>query len=345
MNYINQLTSLRFVLAFWVLLHHYSVRNTNFEYSIISFGYVAVDFFFVLSGFVIARSYSYRHGFKFSTFIKKRFARVYPLHILFLVLYVLLYFFAELYIGGVKHPEKYNFESIWSNVFLVHAWGFENNLYFNFPSWSVSSEWFAYCFIFPLWIALSKRGLLFCFLMSILIILLCNFLTLILLNRELTRLTFDYSILRIIPEFFVGCFSYYSLFFLGGFGQRFLKLLCFFSLLSISYILSLDVNWHFLIIFFIGVFISSFSCINSGLVNSFFTNRYFVILGESSYSLYMMHMFFYSVYFNGLDFIFGSSDWTMIFWYVGVLLVVLFSVVLHRYLEIPLSKLLYKVIK
>ena len=67
-RHLPALTGLRFVLALWVILHHLTGRGQMLEpaalalpgplYALIRGGYLAVTTFFVLSGFVLSRSYA-----------------------------------------------------------------------------------------------------------------------------------------------------------------------------------------------------------------------------------------------------------------------------------------------
>src|SRR3954471_12062210 len=86
---MNYLTSIRGLAALLVVLfhvHQYLVNIAAFAPfdALIANGYLAVDFFLVLSGFII--SYRYAADFKsgimtnFHDFIAKRLARIYPLH-------------------------------------------------------------------------------------------------------------------------------------------------------------------------------------------------------------------------------------------------------------------------
>ena len=104
-------------------------------------GYLWVDFFFILSGFILA----YRYGETCRTlswpsyghFVWQRVARIWPLHLVtmgFAIVYLLL-----------KHGGGYlNRASIMTNFFLAHSWGHEFGPPLNFPSWSLSCEWGAY---------------------------------------------------------------------------------------------------------------------------------------------------------------------------------------------------------
>lgn len=114
-------------------------------------GYLAVDFFFILTGFVLAHVYlrqleagTYRHVH----FLKKRFARLYPLHLAVMLLLVLLLLTAQLFDLRVNNANRYTTEGFFLNVFLANGLDLIQNLTWNGPSWCVSSEWQAYL-VFP----------------------------------------------------------------------------------------------------------------------------------------------------------------------------------------------------
>src|SRR4029077_5875685 len=94
---LASLTPLRGIAALWAVLFHFCwyfpaihpERYTGAVYK----GYLAVDLFFVLSGFVI--THVYREGFarrvtgrRYWDFLKARVARVYPLHLTVLLIFV-----------------------------------------------------------------------------------------------------------------------------------------------------------------------------------------------------------------------------------------------------------------
>jgi peptidoglycan/LPS O-acetylase OafA/YrhL len=87
--YLTTLTPLRGIAALVVVVFHSNLMLMPFmpisKPHFITAGWLWVDFFFVLSGFII--SYVYGENFKGSVsaasywkYIKSRFARVYPLH-------------------------------------------------------------------------------------------------------------------------------------------------------------------------------------------------------------------------------------------------------------------------
>jgi peptidoglycan/LPS O-acetylase OafA/YrhL len=150
---LHSLTGLRFWFAFLVVLHHSLVHWFGHDAYVVSdFGYIGVDFFFVLSGFVL--TWSWRPAVSARRFWWNRIARVWPLHITTLVLAVAV-------VGvGVAIPGWWG---VVSNLFLVQAWSPDMKTYFGFNAvaWSLSCEAFFYA-CFPLLVRrlarLGQRG-------------------------------------------------------------------------------------------------------------------------------------------------------------------------------------------
>jgi peptidoglycan/LPS O-acetylase OafA/YrhL len=154
---LDSLTSLRGFAALLVVLYHCeSVKIYNLRpwTQVIAHGYLAVDFFFVLSGFVIAyvyaREFDYHLG-QYRRYLALRLGRIYPVHLVGLCLAALAIIAFQL----VNSKAQLNTPaSFLSNLLLVQAWGLHDQFSWNLPAWSVSAEWFAYL-IFPALLALS----------------------------------------------------------------------------------------------------------------------------------------------------------------------------------------------
>lgn len=151
------LTGLRGIAAWWVVLYH--IREVAGWRSVaINNGYLAVDLFFILSGFIIALNYA--HLFRsiatpnYLHFIGVRLARIYPLHVFMLCLF-LLNPLAIVLLADEPLGRQYNPLYFVLSVFLVQNWGFTTGLDWNVPSWSISTEFAAYL-LFPL-IALTSN--------------------------------------------------------------------------------------------------------------------------------------------------------------------------------------------
>ena len=151
-QHLPALTGLRFFLALWVMLHHLTGRGQMLEapalalpgpvYQLIRAGYMAVTTFFVLSGFVLARSYAetrwnargvLRYGVG-------RAARVYPVYLLSLAV-------VAPFIAGDRAPGKGALLA--AHGLLVQGWMGSLPVNWNTPAWSLSCEMFFYL-MFPM---------------------------------------------------------------------------------------------------------------------------------------------------------------------------------------------------
>jgi peptidoglycan/LPS O-acetylase OafA/YrhL len=133
---LDALTGLRFWFAFFVVVHH-SLQHWFGPgvYPVADFGYIGVDFFFVLSGFVL--TWSWRPEVPARRFWWNRVARIWPLHLTTLALAVL--FVAD----EIHHPGVLG---TIANLLLVQAWVPDDHVYFgyNAVAWSLSCEVFFY---------------------------------------------------------------------------------------------------------------------------------------------------------------------------------------------------------
>jgi peptidoglycan/LPS O-acetylase OafA/YrhL len=133
------LDSWRGICACMVALFHFDVLSHLSFLPFVRHAYLFVDFFFVLSGFVIAANYRTRltEGFGTGRFMLLRLGRVYPLHLVTLLLFIP--------IDAAKDGVSANlFQAIVTNVFLLQGLGVNSQNWLNFVSWSISTEVVAY---------------------------------------------------------------------------------------------------------------------------------------------------------------------------------------------------------
>jgi peptidoglycan/LPS O-acetylase OafA/YrhL len=163
---IRALTGLRGVAATLVAAYHfYPVAPQSGVWSdTLGRGYLWVDLFFGLSGFVLASNYGamFTTGFSgasFARFLQRRLARVYPLYAVVLVLQVAL---TLLLYGDFAHRQmwaaailKHPLRDIGANLLMVQAWGLAKSV--TGQAWSISIEWAAYM-AFPLLVAAVLSG-------------------------------------------------------------------------------------------------------------------------------------------------------------------------------------------
>lgn len=146
------LESLRGMAALIVVVYHAVWLNPVTQSRFFSNGALMVDFFFVLSGFVICHSYGDRLSDlrDFGRFMWLRLGRLYPLHFALLMVFVLIEaakYFAQLHYGIIADKPAFTVNgagAFVANVFLWQALSFAAPLTFNYPSWSISVEVYAY---------------------------------------------------------------------------------------------------------------------------------------------------------------------------------------------------------
>ena len=109
-------------------------------------GYLAVDLFFVLSGFVLWWNYGpafVAEGTRAAPrFLVRRIARIFPLHLAILAAMAL--FALALLASGRDPGPHYGFAALPAHALLLQNWGFTADLRWNDPAWSISTEWAAY---------------------------------------------------------------------------------------------------------------------------------------------------------------------------------------------------------
>jgi peptidoglycan/LPS O-acetylase OafA/YrhL len=162
---IGSLTTVRGLAACWVVAHHFQgdlfslFPITHKLKPLLFWGNLAVPLFFILSGFVL--SYNYANQFttlkqaRFRKFIFLRLARIYPVHLATL-LAVLLMVCACRYLKMQIDEHGYSGRDFLLNMLLAHTWVPKFRLNWNYPSWSISSEWFAYLW-FPVVCVMVNR--------------------------------------------------------------------------------------------------------------------------------------------------------------------------------------------
>ena len=165
-------------------------------------GWLGVDLFFILSGFVLSLNYASRFDHitvaSYSRFLWLRLARVYPVHVFAILVFAV--FHAASLMMGRPEPEDSDFtlSSLLENLLLVHAWHVNGKFSWNYPSWSVSLEWLAYlAFPFIIWrIARLKSWMLPA---------LAAFSILVLTGELSARLHNGAGLVKIVGEFLSGC--------------------------------------------------------------------------------------------------------------------------------------------
>jgi peptidoglycan/LPS O-acetylase OafA/YrhL len=148
----------RGVCALLVALWHFQLGGHLDRVAAFKSAFLFVDFFFVLSGFVIAYSAEagLDEGGSRVAFLRKRFARVWPLHAAMLGVMVGQELLRQK-LEGWSFPDAREVRDILPNLALLHGLGFDDDLTWNWPSWSISVEMALYVVFALLFMSAPRR--------------------------------------------------------------------------------------------------------------------------------------------------------------------------------------------
>lgn len=161
------LDALRFLAALFIVLYHVAERAPVSLFSLspaFGRGYLATDFFLMLSGYVLARTYGARvmnAEVGAWTFLKRRVQRIWPAHLVMLALFV-AFFLATTAIGlAPQNPQWFQWEQLLPQIFLVQAWFVPGTSGWNIPTWTLSALIVAYALFPMVWrkVAATSRPL------------------------------------------------------------------------------------------------------------------------------------------------------------------------------------------
>ncbi|WP_459790628.1 acyltransferase family protein [Arthrobacter sp. AD-310] len=152
-NVLRQLNGVRIIAALWVVVYHYQPQiygllpESTFLAAITGAGYLAVDLFFVLSGFIICYQYLGRFARPtkrgYARFLVKRIARIYPAHLAVLLALATLVIASRTVGAEVSNADNYSTSGFFLDLFLIRSWVGDSQGW-NIPAWSLSAEWLAY---------------------------------------------------------------------------------------------------------------------------------------------------------------------------------------------------------
>lgn len=217
MTEIKPLTSLRLFFALWVVMRHLFIIHPGSPDNVIGFdpgpilnqfaikGYLGVDAFFILSGFILSYTYSTRlqpfSGPVYRKFLVARIARIYPVHLFALAAFAAMVA-ADASLGHPPDPQQYGGLAFVLNVLLLQAWYILPDTTWNDVSWSISAEWFAYlCFPLALLYARSRASLWFKAGVPLLVLAVAE-------AVSDDHLSMAGGLIRLVPEFLIGAALY-----------------------------------------------------------------------------------------------------------------------------------------
>jgi peptidoglycan/LPS O-acetylase OafA/YrhL len=346
---LDQITFTRFIAALSVVFFHYGVdvfpASIPYLHELVTAGPIAVNYFYILSGFIMAIAY-YRPqeqaGFNQWKYWLARFARIYPVYLVALLL-----------IAVVKY------KTLSDDVFtlplhltMLQAWVPSYPITLNTPGWSLSVEAFFYlCFPFLL-LGVYKYGTYRFIIVAVALWVATQAIVLVLHNSEyyaVKSLLHDflfYNPVMHLNAFIAGFLT--GIFFKNKKIKR-LRYNTFWLVVSVAIIVLLlmyrptiesMVGLHIAygngliapaFLFFIVLLAQETSVIASIL-----SYKWLVLLGEASFSLYILQKPLHGIYEKLIINKIALSE--MMHFYIFLILLIIVSILSYKYFETPARK-------
>jgi peptidoglycan/LPS O-acetylase OafA/YrhL len=283
------LDSLRGVCALMVTLYHLNAYCIVKELPFFINAYLFVDFFFVLSGFVIATNYQARlaSGFGVQKFMLLRFGRLYPLYFAVLI----CFFIAEAASGGPNNfaPPQKSFDTALANIFLLQIFGIFSFDTWNWPGWSIAAEFWT-CVLYAVIATVWPRRLV------VILVGLSVISLYFILSQSTTgiNVTYNFGMLRSVIGFSTGVlvFVIWKKTYSYQLDERLafvMEVLCvFFVIIFVSAVAQSSYSLFAPFVFAVVVYVFSRE---RGPISSLLKHQIFVALGLLSYSIYLVHLF------------------------------------------------------
>lgn len=362
---IKSLTSLRFFAAMAIVFHH--AGGNFFSNEFLTNGSLAagVTFFFVLSGFILSYVYSERmESVGLYKFYTSRFARIWPAHIFTMLLLMMLITSEQWVLGS---PDGWLIGVVnacmLQSIVPVPAYYFS----FNGVSWSVSTEAFFYM-VFPLLIVSMEKT----WHLKAFVLLAIGFGCTYIVDRlgvayfpreALTTFT-GHGISYISPvariqEFFIGMLCFRVFLIVKGIrciGYKLSTLLEVVSVCAVIFFTQQVIEWSYSLAgtdhktvgelishcatgIMFGFLVLCFA-LSRGAISKAISHRQFVLLGEISFSMYLLHQIIirlYSMHKQIFEFVPSFLMFPLV-----LLVIVIAAYFMWKYVEIPAQKLLKK---
>jgi peptidoglycan/LPS O-acetylase OafA/YrhL len=309
---ITTLTALRGIAALFVAGYHFNqyvlpVADSQWTLAHLR-GYLWADFFFILSGFIM--TYVYQKRFEtgitiksFLAFMRLRFARLYPVHLLTLMWLIVLYLIVVKLCHVTLEPalqSVFNPPSIVLHLLMLHGFNTVWSTTWNIPAWAIGSEWLMYL-LFPFLVFLmQKKRVLFVILSFFAIFCFYIYVTtpmsdVYLANTWLQHLpnsidhyVFPLNFIRCFAGFLLGMMTHY--FYELKWANNALKRdeLFVFSVLFFFVFCHFSVSDMLTVLLFPMMILSA--AYNENRVSKYLENKHLQAIGAWSYSIYMVHI-------------------------------------------------------
>lgn len=349
------LDSFRFIAISFVILYHFyppkilyslnpQIYNYQDGYSFLDYGYFGVHFFFIISGFVIASTLHKTNTLLI--FLKKRLIRLIPS---MFVCSFLTYVFCLAFDSDNLFPRSHSFSNFLFSTSFVSPLIIENDFfryiglklnYVNGSYWSLWPEIQFYALASIIYYYDSKKFFskfaIVATVIAIIHLLISSDIIFSFLNisrnsrimATLSKLDIVFNLSTYIPWFLAGICFYQLKFKLNP------KASIIFLVVSILFIVNTanNLNALFIIIAMISIFL--IFVFNPKFL-SILENRFFVSLGMSSYTLYLIHSNIGLVLLHNYSHFFGKLS--PIFPILIIVTFFYFSLIIFKYIEKPFA--------
>jgi peptidoglycan/LPS O-acetylase OafA/YrhL len=344
---IEQLDGLRGIFAFMVLLLHFPVVTFFTNNFLVRQSYLFVDFFFVLSGFIISSNYykQINNLSDFKKYLLKRLIRLYPQLFYSVVIYFLYLMIGEFYLQDLKVDHRplsiYIYELFDSLFFLNSTPLLGTSQGINPPSWSISAEIISYLvFGFGMVVFRNhKVGY------SLIILILC--ISFMVQKNSYVFNNGDFGFVRGLLGFNFGVLTFIlsqKIRVKSPHCQLPLILLLLITFYTIDFIkielLKLILPILFAALIYVLLYKHSF-------LNTILRTRFMQFLGKISYSLYLNHylilMISYIIFFR----LFGIPNcepYSTFVLFISIIVTIIYSYFTYLFIEKSSGKLIYKLI-
>ncbi|MBL3546866.1 acyltransferase family protein [Chryseobacterium sp. KMC2] len=335
---ITQITFTRFLAAMAIVISHFNKDMFLYQIDYISNVFlkanVGVSYFFILSGFIMIVAYHKKDRINYFDYYKNRFARIYPLYVLGLLLYL------------ITRYSGFSFYKVFLYLLGLQSWIPGEAMILNFPGWSISVE-FLFYLIFPLlYNHFYSKGNKSVWVITVIIWVItqvfCSLYAGSLYyegpHTESHELLYYFPLMH-INEFLVGNLA--GLFFVKNHKQKNydVPVIVIFLLILLALIF-VPLFYHngLMALLFIPLIILISK--NNGTLTRIFSLKPLEYLGEASYAVYITHIPVLYILREILEqYNFGIDT---IFWmYMGVLMIT--SALFYQFIEKPLRDYLKKI--
>lgn len=319
------------LVVFWHYQHFYYVKADvnllidktvqpfyNYLFLFYNHGGLAVKLFWVISGFVFSTAYLSAGNLSVKQFMINRFARLYPVHFVTLVIVAILQNISLILTGEYQIYTNNDLYHFLLNLLFISHWGLQSGWSFNAPIWSVSVELFIYIVFFFTIPLIAKRGT------SVIILFLLIF-ALLSQNVSYGNMFWTCGF-----YFYGGCLTYY---FYNKYNKnKFIILLASFIFAILSLLMSRsNFSWCLLFssIVLIVAMIDHIDKRNLG--------KYFKAFGDLSYSIYLWHVpiqitILLLMNYLGINYEYASQKKFFVMFFAIVLMT---SYLSYNYIEFP----------